>query len=89
MKAYRLNGVVSVVRSELSANNRICLKPYVASSFVNTFDPFSVARVWSTAGRICHSLCTHLLRRVSSTHSRIFPSWGLGATTMLAHHGVG
>ena len=102
-KQYLPNGVMNVVGSSELGERGICQNPELASSFVKTFvktfAPASLPRVWSTEGRSCFSLCTLSLSLVKSTQMRtscffiLSPSPGtpfvFATTTMPAHQSVG
>ena len=88
LKQKRPIGVMKVVSNLNCGDKGICQNPLLASNFENTFAPVNCARVSSTRGNGCTSLCTHSLRGFRSTHIRMDP-FCFGTTTIPAHHFVG
>ena len=87
LKQKRPNGVMKVVSNLDCGDKGICQNPLLASNFENIFAPVNCARVSSTRGNGCISLCTHLLRGFRSTHIRM-DLFCFGTTTIPAHHSV-
>ena len=87
LKRYCPNGVRKVVRSRELTSRGTCQKPLLTSSLLNVVAPASCARVLSTFGKGCVSLCTLSLSRRKSTQMRTFPD-RLGTTTIPAHQEV-
>ena len=88
LKQNLLNGVMKVVIRDDSWDSSTCQNPELASSLVNILAPLICARVCSTEGKICLSLCTLLFSLVKSTQIQTFP-FAFGTTTMPEHHSVG
>ncbi len=87
-KQKRPKGVINVVSRVNCGASGICQNPELASSFEKILAPASCAKVWSTAGRTCHSLRMLWLSCVRSTQICTFLLL-LGTTTIPAHHSVG
>ena len=81
------SGVIKVGSNAESCESSTCQNPELASSLVKTLAPPICAKVCSTEGKICHSLCTFLFSMVKSTQIRTFP-FDFGTTTMPEHHSV-
>ena len=88
LKQYRPYGVINVVSRADCLESFICQKPALASSLENIVDPPICARICSTNGKMCLSLCTLAFNFVKSTQMRILPL-GLGTTTIPTHQSVG
>ena len=80
--------VIKVVSNAESCESSTCQNPELASSLVKTLAPPICAKVCSTEGNICRSLCTYLFSMVKSTQIQTFP-FNFGTTTMPEHHSVG
>lgn len=80
-------GVRNVVKRREAGSNGICQKPLFVSIFEKTVAPESWAGVVSTLERGCTSLRTLWFNGLRSTYMRTL-LFGLGTTTIAAHHGV-
>lgn len=88
LKQYLPNGDINVVSSLDFSARRICQKPMLASSLVNTYALRNWTRVSSTLGNGCTSRKTLSFNGLRSTQILMDTDF-FGATTMPAHHGVG